>query len=387
MLLFQLCVICDSVLGDDAEFYVISKGIMLLFFAGMFLRIIQNRGKLKVSRSFLLPFAFFLYMTLSLIWSYNRSLATAQYITELQLFVLFIFTYYFMRTEGKIDDYYIAVYLSGFLMAAFALYKYGGVSGYMSIMQSGRRLGGEIANENTYGLIFANASLIALYLAIMKNRKIHFLSLALFLFFGFSSGSKKFIFLVAAGVVGILLINYGWRRIYKILFGSTVILYAGIKALELPIFRTINKRFHSYISGDLNVSDAARKYMIQFGIDLYKERPILGYGLNNYRHFYPTGQYSHNNFVEILACLGTIGFLLYYSMYVSPIFFFIKQWVKKSVAFCNEHKMLLFLLVINCVFGYGMVQLYDKSAWILLGVSIAAKDTLKESIQWGNNNG
>lgn len=376
ILLFQICVIADSVLGDDAEFYIISRGIMLIFFAGMLFRIMSHGGKIQTSRSLLLPFAFLLYMTLSLIWSYNRELAFAQYITEIQLFILFFFTYYCMREEGKIEDYLWAVYISGFLMAAYALYKYGGFSGYTSIMQTGRRLGGEIANENTYGLVFANASLIALYLAIMKGRKIHYLSLGIFLFFGFSSGSKKFIFLVAAGVVGIALIHFGWRRIYKTLIGSAVLLYAGTWALQLPMFSTINKRFQSYISGNLNVSDAARNNMASFGIGLFKERPILGYGLNNYRNFYYTGQYSHNNFVELLACLGAVGFVLFYVMYLDPIVFMLKQWIRKSVSFCNEHKMLLFLLVINLIFGWGMVQIYDKNIWFLLGVAIASKDSI-----------
>lgn len=375
ILLFQLCVIADSILGDDAEFYIISRGIMLLFFAGMLFRIMSHGGKIQISRSLLLPFVFLLYMTLSLIWSYNRELAFAQYITEIQLFILFFFTYYCMREEGKIEDYLWAVYISGFLMAAYALYKYGGFSGYTSIMQTGRRLGGEIANENTFGQIFANASLIALYLAIMKGKRIHYLSLVIFLFFGFSSGSKKFIFLVAAGVVGIALIHFGLRRIYKTLIGSAVLLYAGTWALQLPMFSTINKRFQSYISGNLNKSDVGRKEMIRFGIDLFKQRPVFGYGLNNYRHFY-NGYYSHNNFVELLACLGLVGFVLYYAMYFDPVVFFIRQWIRKSITFCNEHKMLLFLLGVNLVFGYGMVQVYDKQVWLLLGVAIAAKDSI-----------
>ena len=315
-------------------------------------------------------------MTISLVWSANRYLAVGQYITEVQLFVLFLFVFYYMKSGGIIEDYLISLYISGFLLAIYALYKYKGINGYMTIMLSGRRLGGEISNENTFGLVFANASLIALYLAIMKGKKIHYLSLALFLFFGFSSGSKKYIFLVATGVIGIALINYGWRKIYKTLLGSIILLYVGIIALNMPIFSTINIRFQSYLSGNLNTSDETRKNMIDFGIDLFKERPIFGYGLNNYRNYYYTGQYSHNNFIELLVCLGIVGFLLFYAMYFTSIKSILMNWIHRSRILYNEHKMLLFLLVVNLVFGYGMVQIYDKNVWILLAVSIAIKDNL-----------
>ena len=169
--LFQLCVIADSVLGDDPNFFVISKGIMLTFFVSVIILIIKNGWKIQLNHSLLLPYLFFIFMTISLVWSANKSLAFAQYVTEIQLFVLFLFIFYYMKKEGKIEDYLYSLYISGFLLALYALYKYKGISGYMTLMLSGSRLGGEISNENTFGLVFANACLIALYLAIMKEKK------------------------------------------------------------------------------------------------------------------------------------------------------------------------------------------------------------------------
>ena len=162
----------------------------------------------------------------------------------------------------------------------------------------------------------------------------------------------------------------------KTLIGSVILIYVGIFALNLPIFSTINRRFQSYLSGNLNTSDETRNNMINFGIELFKERPILGYGLNNYRNYYYTGQYSHNNFIELLVCLGIVGFVLVYVMYFSPIKVILKNWIQNSRQINNEHKMLLFLLIVNLVFGYGMVQIYDKNVWILLAVAIAIKDNL-----------
>lgn len=370
---FQLCVIANGVFGSDAEYYIVSKVFMLLFFLAVGWRYFLRGGKIIVGRSLILPLVFTIYMALSYMWSYNTSLAYNQLKTELQLIILLFATYLIMKDGATIEDYLKAIYISGFGMILFSLYKYGGLNGYLDAMDTGMRMGGEIANENTFGLLFANASLAAVYYLMMKKQKRHIVSLVVFSFFALSSGSKKAVFMIIAGVCGICILRFGIKKIYKALIICAVFLCVAWYVLQLPIFATVNGRLMSYLSGESNVSDNARANMIRFGLQLFFNRPIQGYGLNNFRAFYYTGQYSHNNFVELLVSLGLIGFAIYYGMYAASIFSLIKKSTKDNPE-RFQYLMLLFLLIISIIFGYGMVQFYSKNVWILLGVALVVAD-------------
>lgn len=371
--LFQLCVLANTVFGSDAVYYRYSRIITFLFFGLIIFNIICTGFTINVGKLCGISIAFVLYEFISLLWARNQTLADSQFITQIQLFLLYFFVYQAIYRYGEIKDYLNAIYASGFIMIIFAMVRYGGISNYINIMQTGVRLGGEIANENTFGLIFGNAALSAMYYAIIEEKKVHYLSLIPFVFFGFSSGSKKTALVLCVGFIGLFLLKYGFKRIYKFLIVIVIFAIISRYLLSLPIFSTINDRLTSYLSGDLNTSDRIRSDMINFGIQLFKEHPFIGYGLQNFRNYYPTSQYSHNNFIEILTSLGMFGFILYYSMFIVPIIKILKDWLIKHVV-DTQMLMLMFLLVVEMVFGWGMVQFYGKSSWILFGVAHAFID-------------
>ena len=93
--------------------------------------------------------------------------------------------------------------------------------------------------------------------------------------------------------------------------------------------------------GSLN----ARANMFSLGWEWFKQKPILGYGLNNFSLLYLEemgwATYSHNNFVEILVSGGLVGFAIYYSAY---IYLFVKL---IKVAFLKRDLIAITLLVFN----------------------------------------
>ena len=371
--LFQNCVIASTVFGNDATYYMLSRLITFVFFIFVLIDIVRKyRSKILIGNMFIIALIFVLLEFLSLYWARNQSLAISQFITQIQLYALYIFAYQVIGRYGEIKDYINAIYVSGFLMIIFALIRYGGLSNYVNVMQTGARLGGEIANENTFGLVFGNAALSAMYYAIIEGKKIHFVSLVPFVFFGFSSGSKKTALVLCVGFIGLFLIKYGIKKVYKFLFVVAIFVILSQHLLSLPIFSTINDRLTSYLSGDLNTSDRIRSDMIQFGIEIFKDQPFIGYGLQNFRHLYYGKMYSHNNFVELLVSLGVYGFAVYYLMFIIPIIKILKFWLIRRVN-NSQMLMLMFLLVVEIIFGWGMVQFYGKS-WILLGVAHAFID-------------
>ena len=324
----------------------------------------------------MLPVLFTLYSMASVLWAYNPDVAWKQLMTQLQLALLLLFTYLIMLNGAQIKDYLDAIYIAGWSLAVFALVRYGGLSNFLEAMEDGARMGGEITNENTFGMVFSNATLAAAYYLVIHKQKKHIVSIAIFTFFALSSGSKKAALLIVVGILGIAIVHYGIKRLYKTLLIGAAVLVAAWFVLQLPVFETINKRLTSYFTGDLGKSDTARQNMIKFGLEMFKERPIFGYGLNNYRLFYPSGQYSHNNYIEVLVSGGVVGFLLYYSMYFLPLYTVFLGRHKNAIKQDKQYIMLLLWIGMDLVFGYGMVQIYRKSPHIMMGVLLATTDKL-----------
>lgn len=372
LILFQLCVIANAVFGEDKEAFFVSKVVMLLFFVGITFKLLASGTRIVLGKSVILPFFFVFYEIISCVWAFNQEVAISQLVTQLQLFVLFFFSYMYIKKIGRLEDYYNAMYLSGIGLIFYSLYVYGGLSGFLAIMSTGHRMGDLIGNQNTYGLVFANAALVALYYFFFNNEKRHVLLAGLLIFFGFSSGSKKVFFLLLIGLLFLILSKYGIRKLFKVLIYSFVSLLVGWMLIHLPIFSTILERLESYLSVTGNTSDNLRAELIRFGLELFMENPFLGYGLNNYQLFHWSGAYSHNNYIEVLVSLGIVGFVIYYSMFINSAF----ALIKKREYLKPIHFLLAFSILSSFVFGYGMVQFYDKSIWILMGVMLAEIDNI-----------
>lgn len=128
------------------------------------------------------------------------------------------------------------------------------------------------------------------------------------------------------------------------------------------------------LKGVHNVSDLNRMRFIEEGIRLIKERPIFGWGLANYAYVSGVGAYSHNNFVEVWVSTGIFGFLIYYSIYAISVWTVIRRFLyRKEVSMI----VMLIVVLINVVFGYGMVQYETKNTWLLFAVMMAIVDERK----------
>lgn len=372
LILFQLCVIANAVFGEDKEAFFVSKVFMLLFFVGITFKLLASGTRIVLGKSVILPFILVFYEIISCVWAFNQEVAISQLVTQLQLFVLFFFSYMYIKQIGRLEDYYNAMYLSGIGLIFYSLYVYGGLSGFLTIMSTGHRMGDLIGNQNTYGLVFANAALVALYYFFFNNEKRHVLLAGLLIFFAFSSGSKKVAFLLLIGLLFLILSKHGIRKLFKVIFYSTVSLLVGWVFINLPVFSTILKRLESYLSVSGNSSDNLRAELIRYGLELFAENPLFGYGLNNYRLFHWSGVYSHNNYIEVLVSLGIVGFIVYYLIFVKSI----TTLFRKRRYLNPIHFLLIFSIISSFIFDYGMVQFYSKDIWIFMGVMLAEIDNI-----------
>lgn len=369
VLFFQICVVANNVFGSDAQLYVLSKILTLAFFCVVLLRIL-HKGTLQLNQILLLPLLFTAYCAATAFWAYDPDLVISQMITQIQLLVLLFFTFWAMNDGVTVLDYLRAVYVSGLGLAILALVRYGGVEQYTDAMLSGERMGGEIANQNTFGIVFGNAALSTVYYFLMQKKRIHILSFALFVLFAFSSGSRKAMLMILAGVIVISVLHYGIRRIYRTLILAAVVLVGAIFLLQTPVFGVLAQRLTAMLNGEQTASDRTRQSMIEYGLELFRERPLHGFGLDNFRALYIGRAYSHNNYIELLSSGGIIALVLYYLMFMLPAGGLLLS-RRKGEKLPAMHLMLLVWLAVELVFGVALVQFHHKNSWILAGMLMA----------------
>ena len=104
----------------------------------------------------------------------------------------------------------------------------------------------------------------------------------------------------------------------------------------------------------------------ELGLKLFKENPILGIGIGNAnlytQMYYGNNHYLHNNYVELLACGGIVGFTIYYSIWIYLLITFIRYRKFRE----KEYDICLILFLINLILDYGAVSYYDKSRYVFL---------------------
>jgi O-antigen ligase len=102
-------------------------------------------------------------------------------------------------------------------------------------------------------------------------------------------------------------------RVLAFAFFTIVISYCIFEFIVKETY--LGTRFSN--TGQTNdTSTAARIDLILIGIRLFVENPVMGCGIGQFGIASATGRYAHNEFAEVISSTGTIGTILYYSVYV-----------------------------------------------------------------------
>ena len=192
-------------------------------------------------------------------------------------------------------------------------------------------------------------------------------------------------------VIGILLVlisrNLSSGKLVRNIIKIIIIIVIALLVLKtlsgMEIFSGINQRMEYLVAmftgkGEIGNSAMLRQQLIDLGIEMFKKHPILGIGIGC-PHII-AGQvlnfdaYLHNNFIEVLAGGGIIGFLLYYGAYGYLIvkFYKLRKMGTKIYSLC-------IILLLICLFReYAMVSIYDKSTYFYFMIYFMEVDKLKQ---------
>ncbi len=113
-----------------------------------------------------------------------------------------------------------------------------------------------------------------------------------------------------------------------------------------------------------------REIMINYGIQLFKEKPIIGYGLDNFKAYFYTGSYSHNTYIEVLVSTGLLGAIIYFIPYISLTIKTLILSNKSNSNVSKEAKLFFGLMLVLIVLGMGVIHFYNFNSMIAFGFLI-----------------
>ena len=236
----------------------------------------------------------------------------------------------------------------------------------------GYRFAGSLKNPNHYAflLVFSIAFLLY-YLRIYKqnllSRIISILVISIFayevIFYAASRGGYLSLFII------ILIYNID-AIVRQNLFSKIIISIASISftyfvLVEVESNFLISNRINSIIGllttqNNFDVSFNYRLVYIQKAFEYWLNNPIFGIGLDQFRVLNQSS-YSHNNYVELLATTGLIGFITYYFSIFKLLF---TKYIDGRTALMG--KIFIVLLLIS---DFSSVNILEKPFWIIFVLS------------------
>ncbi len=107
---------------------------------------------------------------------------------------------------------------------------------------------------------------------------------------------------------------------------------------------------------------AIRSGMIEDGLAVFAGSPVFGEGIDQYRIVGAFGGYAHNNYVELLANFGVVGFVLFYAIYLVIGF----RALRGLLAGHRSAWVVLAILVVYLLMDVARVSYAGRFTWLHL---------------------
>ena len=338
----------------------------------------KNTGRISLHAAgfFVYILLFTFYCMLSRIWAEDPTLAAGKINSLLFMIIGMVVMVWCYHDTRDMDSLLKIIMYGGYVVVIYMFLRYG-YSGIHRLLVSHARISNDVLNANTIGMCAAYAMVINIYYILYDHLKVRDVLMIPALALLAASGSRKAILIVMVGFVGIFVLkNAEGRKMSDTVFKVLVALAAAVVLLiilsRLPAFSTVAERMKNLVSllqgnESRRTSDAwIRIAYMRLGMELFRAHPILGIGIANANIYtmarYGHNHYLHNNYVEMLACGGLVGFLLYYSVY----FYLIGCFVRRHKSRDRFYVICLVLLALHMAMDFGIVSYYGKETYVFL---------------------
>ncbi|MEX2534100.1 MAG: O-antigen ligase family protein [Trueperaceae bacterium] len=126
---------------------------------------------------------------------------------------------------------------------------------------------------------------------------------------------------------------------------------------------TVYQRLDRAIAGE-DSSANLRGNLIEDAFEQWSYSPLWGHGVDQFRWLNPYRVYSHNNFTEVLANLGIVGLILFYSIHVNLLW----RTTSQARAGSGRSWLVLAFVLMLLMMDLARVSYTDRYTWLLLSV-------------------
>ena len=364
--------ICGAVVLDSGD--NLMRLIKVLFVIPCFAYVVKSH-KVYFDTYVKWMMCFAAFAGLSFFWALSISNAAYRYQTLVLNFIcIYCLLVYIRKRADRINLILKTLLFAPIILEMRVVVSYG-----LLAFADTRNVDG-IMSPNGIGMRAGIAVVLGVYFFITekKHRILYLLSIALNAAIMVLSASRKAILFMLIPLL--LYYIFSQKNSLKFLRNAMFavmlvgVTYYGIMNISI-VYDMVGYRIETMIygmmgTGETDGSTSLRLMMIEWGLEWFKSKPWIGYGINNYMNllgtmntsFGTTGVYAHNNYIEMLVDLGLIGTAIYYFIYLKML--------AKAV---NIGKRLAPLhLIMVCIFGsiivneYGMVTYCDMYIQIIL---------------------
>lgn len=363
---------------DVSKLFISQIAFLLMLTTTLLYAVLKNNY--KKSPIYLHMIGIVLLSYASVLWAIDVNYALARALTVIQLAIMAIIIFWAIDSFQKIDLIINAIILGGIIMMIYSLYYYG-IDNFINSLMGNIRLGGEINQENAFGFYCAIVFLLCLYRYIYIQKKIYLLFAGISILFSVSTGSRKSIVILLIILMILFYFKNKSNRIITIIVLALSIYGVFYILNYLGILGETFVRFTQFFAEKKDESTLLRMDYINFGIKKFLEKPILGYGIEQFAVLYSQekGYFSpaHNNYIQILISFGIVGFIYWYKIYFNIIITCFK-----NIYNSNKNNMsILFFALILCMMTSEITTttLINKFTYILISLSLSYISLLSNS--------
>lgn len=308
--------------SNKAGMTIYSNALAFFLVVAICMNFLITKRKLIFNRLLKIQLTFIILSTLSYYFAIDADTVIRKVKTLLLIFLLMLSLINYVDSYKKVRNIIISFIYSGFIVSIYIIIN----SDFLSLT----RLGSELGNVNAVGMIITISSIFCFYI-ILSEKKYYCYGLILITMITtiLLTGSRKALLFLFLAILVILYLKSKksikriiWLFLISIL-ALSLIYYIVIK---VPLFyEVIGKRIENlfyFISGQgtNEVSINERTYMVKFGVEMFKNKPFIGYGIDNYRFLlgnnYGLETYAHNNYIELMIGIGIVGVVIYYLTHI-----------------------------------------------------------------------
>lgn len=292
---------------------------------------------------------FFIFGLTSIMWAKDDTLIISVVSSMLRTIAVLFFVSVRVKTQEDIERVMVVHVLAVIFLNIFVLklmIDFYSLSGFFL-----KRFGDNFAyNSNATSNLNAISALFCIYFMKKSKKKIFpVISLVFAIFIIIICESKQGMIAMVMGILLTIYLKGNLRKKFNtIIIAIIVVIVLWELLMNVPsLYEIIGYRFEGFLGiGHAVSKDGStlnRNHLLKQAFDVWLSHPFVGVGFNNFpvvQTVHSGYYYAHNNYLELLADLGIVGFFCFYMNYIRIL----RVKIDKSVPMQVLLKSLFFML-------------------------------------------